>query len=95
MTAESAEDRGDLDKDAGLPLIADPSTAALLGTVAVLALLMPPVLIVVLIAIFLRWLARRRCQDLSSDVDREYERRFQSLEDSILGGADPSIQGEP
>lgn len=58
MPPESEEDREDIEGDASLPLIADPSTAALMGTVALFALLMPPTVIVVLVAIFLRWLER-------------------------------------
>lgn len=95
MTRESEEDRGDLEGDASLPLIADPSTAALMGTAVVFVLLMPPTAIVVLVAIFLHWLARSRRRNRSSDVDPDFALRFHRLEDNILGDDEVSNQGEP
>ena len=63
-----------------LPKRADPVAGALIGTLVLVALLAPPVLVV--------WLAmrarRRFSSQLKADEDPEFGIRFQELEKSIL-----------
>lgn len=70
--------------DTSLPLIADPAMGALMGQFLVFAFLMLPALLMLLVALVVHWLARRRRQDPSPDLDQDFALRFRRLENSIL-----------
>ena len=84
MNKPSAHNRQD-ERQTSLPLRADPSNAALVGTVVVFTLLMlPGSLIVLFLALFVIYIVRAWHSRRESKVDPELAGRFRDLENSIL-----------
>jgi hypothetical protein len=74
-----------------IPLRADPDRGVLIGWVLLLTLLFPPTLLLVLIvAAWLDYKARKRRDHRRAQLDAEFADRFQELEAGILDRAEQS-----